>query len=89
MRYGYNTFNHTVWLGLAPTLPAQIDAAAAAGFDCVGLDVPSLLAHETEGLAPVAIVEQMEARGIVPHELAFLVVLQTEFLHMDSTGKCP
>jgi len=72
MRYGFNTFNHTVWLGLAPTLPAQIDAAAAAGFDCIGLDVPSLLAHESAGLPPAAIAEQMAERGITAHELAFL-----------------
>jgi sugar phosphate isomerase/epimerase len=72
MRYGFNTFNHTVWLGLAPTLPAQIDAAAAAGFDCVGLDVASLLAHEAAGLPPAAIAEQLAARGIALHELAFL-----------------
>ena len=72
MRYGFNTFNHTVWFGLPPTLPAQIDAAANAGFDCVGLDVASLLAHEAAGLPPSAIAEQMAARSIALHELAFL-----------------
>ncbi|MFA5884595.1 MAG: sugar phosphate isomerase/epimerase [Acidimicrobiia bacterium] len=72
MRYGFNTFNHSVWLGLPPTLPAQIHAAAAAGYEHVGLDVPSLLAHEAAGLSPAAIADRMAEVGISPHELAFL-----------------
>ena len=45
MKYCFSTFNHTTFLGLEPTLPAQIAAAGAAGYDHIGLDITSVLAH--------------------------------------------
>jgi hypothetical protein len=40
VRFSFNCFSHSAHLELAPTLPAQIQAAAGAGYDHVGLDVP-------------------------------------------------
>jgi sugar phosphate isomerase/epimerase len=49
--YSLNTWNHSAHWGLAPSLPEQIRAASAAGYDHIGLDVPSLRAHEHAGLS--------------------------------------
>jgi sugar phosphate isomerase/epimerase len=38
----FNTMNESTYLGCPPTLPAQIDAAAAAGFSLIGIDMFSL-----------------------------------------------
>jgi sugar phosphate isomerase/epimerase len=69
VRLSFNCFNHSAHLELAPTLPAQIQAAASAGYDHVGLDVPSLLAHESRGLPPEAIADELLAHGITCYEL--------------------
>src|ERR1700722_16509212 len=69
MRFSFNSFNHSSHLELAPTLPAQIQAAARAGYDHVGLDVASLLAHESRGLPPEAIADELLAHGITCYEL--------------------
>jgi sugar phosphate isomerase/epimerase len=68
-RFSFNCFNNSAHLGLQPTLPAQIAAAAAAGYDLIGPDVPSLLAHEAAGLAPQQILEDMQAHGVDCYEL--------------------
>lgn len=73
-RYSFNTWNHSATWGLEPTLPAQIAAAVAAGYDFVGLDVPSLLAHEAGGLAPETIRECLDAAGIACFELVPLSI---------------
>lgn len=67
--YSFNCFNHSTYYGLPPSLPAQIAAAAAAGYDHVGLDVPSLLAHEQAGTSPGEIREHLERAGISCFEL--------------------
>ncbi|MGW0661449.1 sugar phosphate isomerase/epimerase family protein [Streptodolium elevatio] len=64
MRFSFNTFNHSTYYGLAPSLPAQIRAAAAAGYDFIGLDLLSVLAHERDGLPPREL-----AKLLVEHEL--------------------
>jgi sugar phosphate isomerase/epimerase len=74
VRFSFNCFNNSTHLGLAPTLPEQIAAAAAAGYDLIGLDVPSLLAHEAAGLAPDALralllAEDLECFELVPLSL--------------------
>jgi sugar phosphate isomerase/epimerase len=69
MRFSFNCFNHSVHLGLPPTLPAQIAAAARAGYEHVGLDVPSLLAHETEGLPLPAVHDELKTNGISCFEI--------------------
>jgi sugar phosphate isomerase/epimerase len=68
-RYSFNTLNHSVTFGLAPNLPEQIAAAAAAGYDHVGLDLGAVLAHERDGLGPAALAGLMEDSGVSCYEL--------------------
>jgi sugar phosphate isomerase/epimerase len=56
-------------------LPAQIAAAGAAGYDHIGVDIPSVLAHAEAGVPPAALVDAMAAAGITPYELNFWAVL--------------
>ncbi len=69
MRFGFNTFNHSTLLGCAPCLPEQIAAAAAAGWDTIGIDVPSVLTHEQEGVPPEALRSLLDEHGIPCAEL--------------------
>jgi sugar phosphate isomerase/epimerase len=69
MAFSFNCFNHSAYLDLTPTLPAQIQAAARAGYDHVGLDVPSLLGHESRGRPPERIADELLASGITCYEL--------------------
>jgi sugar phosphate isomerase/epimerase len=69
MRFSFNCFNHSAHLELPPTLPAQIHAAAKVGYDHIGLDVPSLLAHESRGLPPEAVADELRAHDITCYEL--------------------
>ena len=75
MKFSFNTFNHTVFLGLEPTLPAQIAAAGAAGYEHIGVDVPSVVAHAEAGVPPAALVDAMAAAGVTPYELNFWAVV--------------
>jgi sugar phosphate isomerase/epimerase len=75
MKFSFNTFNHTVFLGLEPTLPAQIAAAGAAGYEYIGVDVPSVLAHADAGLPMPALLDAMAAAGITPYELNFWAIV--------------
>jgi len=68
-RLSFNTWNHSAVWDLPPTLPEQITAAAAAGYDHIGLDVPSLLAHEAAGLTAEQIRAHMDEVGISSFEL--------------------
>jgi sugar phosphate isomerase/epimerase len=72
--FSFNTWNHSGRWGLAPTLPDQIAAAAGAGYAYVGLDVPSLLAHEEQGLAPEQIRDCLSASAIECFELVPLPI---------------
>jgi sugar phosphate isomerase/epimerase len=49
VRFSFNTLNHSTFFGLDPELPEQLEAAAAAGFDHVGLDSFSLQAWTGAG----------------------------------------
>jgi sugar phosphate isomerase/epimerase len=75
MKFSFNTFNHSVFLGLEPTLVAQIAAAGAAGYDHIGVDVPSVLAHAEAGVSAAALVDAMAEAGITPYELNFWAIL--------------
>jgi sugar phosphate isomerase/epimerase len=75
VRYSFNTFNHTSWLGLPPSLPEQIDAAAAAGYEHIGLDMPSIRAHAEAGLAPEALADRIATAGMTPYELTFVTIV--------------
>ncbi|MYS81493.1 sugar phosphate isomerase/epimerase family protein [Embleya scabrispora] len=74
MRYSFNTFNHSTYYGLPPTLPRQIEAAASAGYDHVGLDILSVLAHERDGLSPRDLAARLEHHGLPCHELVSLSI---------------
>jgi sugar phosphate isomerase/epimerase len=75
VRYSFNTFNHSAWLGRPPSLPEQIDAAAAAGYEHVGLDMPSIRAHAESGLEPEALAARIAAAGLTPYELTFVTIV--------------
>ena len=66
----FNMFNRSAWFGIDPDLPAQIDAAAAAGFPLVGPDVFSLDAWTAHGRAVEELAEQMAAVGVGCWEIA-------------------
>src|SRR5690349_2589132 len=74
MRYSFNTLNHSVIFGFPPTLPTQIRLAADAGYDAVGLDIPSVAAHAAEGVPPADIVAALSRHGIGCYEMAALRV---------------
>jgi len=75
MKFSFNTFNHSVFLGLQPSLVDQIAAAGAAGYDHIGVDVPSVLAHAEAGVPPAALVDAMGEAGITPYELNFWAIV--------------
>ena len=75
MKFSFNTFNHSVFLGLEPTLPAQITAAGAAGYEHIGVDIPSVLAQAEAGVPMPALVDAMAAAGITPYELNFWAIV--------------
>lgn len=68
----FNTWNHSSYWGLPPTLPDQITAAALVGYDYVGLDVPSLLAHEADGFPAGAVRECLDGSGLSCFEIGGL-----------------
>ncbi|MEU0939497.1 sugar phosphate isomerase/epimerase [Embleya sp. NPDC005971] len=74
MRYSFNTFNHSTYYGLAPSLPHQIAAAASAGYDHIGLDLPSVLAHERAGLTPADLAACLKQHGLTCYELVPLSI---------------
>jgi sugar phosphate isomerase/epimerase len=71
---GYCTLNHSPFLGADPDLVGVTHAAAAAGFDCLGIDVFSARAQRDgpDGLAPL--VAALAATGIGVEEFAGLNV---------------
>ncbi|MDI2132410.1 sugar phosphate isomerase/epimerase family protein [Yinghuangia seranimata] len=74
MLYSFNTFNHSTYYGLAPSLPEQIAAAAAAGYDRIGLDVFSVLAHERAGLPVEALAALLKEYKLPCYELVSLSI---------------
>lgn len=74
MKYSFNTFNHSTYYGLEPTLPAQIAAAAAAGYDHIGLDVFSVRAHDRAGTPPEALADVLRAAELSCYEIVSLSI---------------
>lgn len=66
----FNTFNRSVYYGVDPMLPQQIDAVADAGFDFFGPDLYSLLAWEESGKPLDELAGRMKARGLGCGEIA-------------------
>jgi sugar phosphate isomerase/epimerase len=69
MRFSFNTLNHSPLFGGPPRLPEQIRLAAAAGYDFVGLDLASVVAHDEAGLRPKDLAEMMEEHDISCFEM--------------------
>jgi sugar phosphate isomerase/epimerase len=72
MRYAFNSYNTSVALGGLPRLPEVVAAAAAAGYDGVGLDLPSAVAHARAGLGPSELAALLDDAGLPCLELAFV-----------------
>jgi 4-hydroxyphenylpyruvate dioxygenase len=73
--YSFNLWNHSPrWHGGPPTLPEQIEAAADAGYDRVGPDMPSLLLHEEAGLSGQAVRDVLDEHGVPCYELGALSI---------------
>lgn len=68
----FNTFNRSAWFGVDPDLPAQIDAAAAAGFRLFGPDSFSLAAWTEAGGSVGDLRRMLEDRGMRCWEVAAL-----------------
>lgn len=75
-KFSFNSWNHSVYYGLEATLPEQIHAAAAAGFDSIGLDLPSVRAHAGAGLGPDALRGVLDEAGLRCYELVPLSIGQ-------------
>ena len=69
MRFSFNSWNHSVYYGGRPMLAEQIRAAAAAGFDSIGLDLPSIRAHAAAGLGLESLRAVLDDAGITCYEL--------------------
>lgn len=70
----FNLFNESAWFGPMPDLDRQIRAAAAAGFDSVGLDSFSLARLVETGGRVEAIAERIESLGLRCPEIAALLI---------------
>jgi sugar phosphate isomerase/epimerase len=70
----FNVFNESGWFGGTPDLPRLIRAAAAAGFDRVGLDVFSLARHAEAGGRIGDVADAIGATGLRCAEIAALVI---------------
>jgi sugar phosphate isomerase/epimerase len=75
---GYCTLNHSPFLDADPDLVGVTHAAAAAGFDCLGIDVFSARAQRDgpDGLAPL--VDALAATGLGVEEFAGLNVVDDD-----------
>src|SRR5438094_614469 len=69
MRFSFNTLNHSPLFGGPPRLPEQIRLASAAGYDFVGLDLASVLAHEQAGVRPADVAATMHEHDISCFEM--------------------
>jgi len=70
----FNVFNDSAWFGGAPDLHRLVRAAAAAGFETIGLDVYSLAAHAQAGGRPEEVAGWLDAAGLRCAEIAALLI---------------
>lgn len=74
MQLCFNAFNESGYFGSTPDLPRQIRAAAAAGFDGIGLDVFSLAKVVAGGGRVEAVAEAVARAGLRCPEIASLLI---------------
>jgi sugar phosphate isomerase/epimerase len=72
MELCFSTFNESAWFGATPHLAAHVRAAAAAGFDAVGLDVFSLAKCAEAGTSAEALAAEIARAGVRCAELTGL-----------------
>jgi sugar phosphate isomerase/epimerase len=72
MELCFSTFNESAWFGATPDLAAHVRAAAAAGFDAVGLDVFSLGRCAEAGTSVEALAAEIARAGVRCAELTGL-----------------
>jgi sugar phosphate isomerase/epimerase len=77
-RLCFNTFNRSAYFGVEPDLPAQIDAAAAAGFRLFGPDTFSLDAWMQSGRAVEELAHRLDDAGLQCWEIAALDVARRD-----------
>ena len=70
----FNVFNESGWFGRTPDLRRLVRAAAAAGFETVGLDVYSLAAHVQAGGRLEDVAGWIDAEGLRCAEIAALLL---------------
>jgi sugar phosphate isomerase/epimerase len=70
----FNVFNESGWFGGTPDLARLIRAAAAAGFDSVGLDLFSLQRHAQAGGRVEDLVRWLDDAGLRCAEIAALMI---------------
>jgi sugar phosphate isomerase/epimerase len=70
----FNLFNESGYFGPTPDLPRQIRAAAAVGFDAVGLDLFSLEKWKTSGERIEEVAALIETLGLRCPEIAALMI---------------
>jgi len=74
MRFAFNSYNTSVVFGGPAQLPEVAAAAAAAGYDGVGLDLASATAHARNGLGPAEVADVLAHVGLPCAELSFIRV---------------
>jgi sugar phosphate isomerase/epimerase len=74
----FNTFNRSAYFGVEPDLPAQIDAAGAAGFRLFGPDTFSLDAWVADGRDVNELAHMLDSRGMKCWEIAALDITARE-----------
>jgi len=70
----FNAFNRSAWFAVDPILPAQIRAAAAAGFPLFGPDVFSITTHVEQGGSVQELADVLHDSGMRCFEIAALMV---------------
>ena len=78
MRFSYNTYGRSSDWGGPPTLPEQFRAAADAGYDHVGIDLPAVEAHLAAGTTLDRLRSDLDATGISCHEVIALHIDEDE-----------
>ncbi|HTJ65686.1 MAG TPA: sugar phosphate isomerase/epimerase [Alphaproteobacteria bacterium] len=83
----FNTMNESTYLGCPLTLSEQIDAAAAAGFPLIGIDMFTLATWLDTGRSLGELADLLASRNMACWELAAAIDLGTEDDPIEAAGK--